>query len=64
VESALGTPVERAGDVANACARAAESSGPRDRILVCGSFQTVGPALDARGLYSRSGMRRGVAARR
>jgi dihydrofolate synthase / folylpolyglutamate synthase len=64
LEAAVGTGVERAGSVASACARAAEIVGPRGRILVCGSFQTIGPALDARGLYSRSGIRRGVAARR
>jgi len=56
--------VERAGDVAEACARAASRAGPRDRILVCGSFHTIGPALEARGLYSRHGRKHTVAARR
>ena len=65
LERALGVPVERAGAVEAACARAAELAGPRDRILVCGSFHTVGPALAARGLCSRPGSKRsGGAARR
>jgi dihydrofolate synthase/folylpolyglutamate synthase len=42
---------ETAGEVAEACARAARLARPGDRVLVCGSFHTVGPALRARRLY-------------
>jgi dihydrofolate synthase/folylpolyglutamate synthase len=52
LEQALAVKVERAGTVAEACARAAALAGPRDRIVVCGSFHTIGPALEARG-YTR-----------
>jgi dihydrofolate synthase/folylpolyglutamate synthase len=61
LERALGTAVECAGTVAEACERAAQQAGPRARILVCGSFHTVGPALEARGLCSRSGRRKRTA---
>jgi dihydrofolate synthase/folylpolyglutamate synthase len=64
IESALGVDVQRAGGVEAACARAAELAGPRDRILVCGSFYSVGPALVARGVSSRSGGKRSGVARR
>jgi len=60
---ALALKVERAGAVADACALAASRAGPRDRILVCGSFHTIGPALEARGLYSRPGRKHTVARR-
>ena len=39
-----------AGDVASACRRARELSHPGDRILVFGSFLTVGPALEFLGI--------------
>lgn len=42
---------ETLGDVAEACERAARLARPGDRVLVCGSFHTVGPALRARRLY-------------
>jgi dihydrofolate synthase/folylpolyglutamate synthase len=42
---------ELAGDVAAATATAAARAQPGDRVLVCGSFHTVGPALAARRLY-------------
>jgi dihydrofolate synthase/folylpolyglutamate synthase len=42
---------ELAGDVEAATRRAAQLARPGDRILVCGSFHTVGPALQARQLY-------------
>ena len=42
---------ELAGDVAAATKRADALAQPGDRVLVCGSFQTVGPALRARRLY-------------
>jgi dihydrofolate synthase / folylpolyglutamate synthase len=37
--------------VAQGCARAAALAVPGDRILACGSFHTVGPALQWLGLY-------------
>jgi dihydrofolate synthase/folylpolyglutamate synthase len=40
-------------DVASACAAALSAAGPQDRIVVFGSFHTVGPAIDwleSRGL--------------
>jgi dihydrofolate synthase / folylpolyglutamate synthase len=43
--------VECAADVATACARAGRLARSGDRVLVCGSFHTVGPALEARRLY-------------
>jgi dihydrofolate synthase/folylpolyglutamate synthase len=43
--------VELAGDVATATARAQQLAQPGDRVLVCGSFHTVGPALQACQLY-------------
>jgi dihydrofolate synthase/folylpolyglutamate synthase len=42
---------ELAGEVAAATAAAAAQAQPGDRVLVCGSFHTVGPALEARRLY-------------
>jgi dihydrofolate synthase/folylpolyglutamate synthase len=39
-----------AGDVASACRRARELARPGDRILVFGSFLTVGPALEFLGI--------------
>ena len=49
----IAAPLEVARDVAAACAAALAAAGPLDRIVVFGSFHTVGPALDwleARGL--------------
>jgi dihydrofolate synthase/folylpolyglutamate synthase len=40
------TPVALAGDVASACRAASAAALPGDRIVVFGSFHTVGPALD------------------
>jgi dihydrofolate synthase/folylpolyglutamate synthase len=48
---ALGASTELGGEVASATARAQELAQPGDRVLVCGSFHTVGPALQARQLY-------------
>jgi dihydrofolate synthase / folylpolyglutamate synthase len=42
---------ELAGEVEAATARALQLARPGDRVLVCGSFHTVGPALRARQLY-------------
>ena len=39
-----------AGDVASACRRARSLACPGDRVLVFGSFLTVGPALDFLGI--------------
>lgn len=50
-------PLALAADVAAACAAAAVAAGPHDRIVVFGSFHTVGPALDwlrAQGLLPAS----------
>jgi dihydrofolate synthase/folylpolyglutamate synthase len=50
----MGSPrgeVEICGDVVSACERAEQLAAPGDRVLVCGSFHTVGPALKWRGLY-------------
>jgi len=46
VASEVTAPVEAVKDTAAGCAAAAAYATPRDRILVCGSFHTVGPALD------------------
>jgi dihydrofolate synthase/folylpolyglutamate synthase len=40
------TPVALADDVASACRAASAAARPGDRIVVFGSFHTVGPALD------------------
>jgi len=54
----LAVPLAVADDVAAACAAAYAAAGPRDRIVVFGSFHSVGPALDwleSRGLMPRPG---------
>ena len=51
---------ETAADVAGACAAARASAARGDRVLVFGSFHTVGAATAALGLYcapSRAGER-------
>ncbi len=51
--SLVGSPTEAYDDIPAACAAALAAADPHDRILVFGSFHTVGPALDwleARGL--------------
>jgi dihydrofolate synthase/folylpolyglutamate synthase len=45
------TVLAEARDVAGACTLASERSTPGDRVLVCGSFHTVGPALQWLRLY-------------
>ena len=48
-----------AGSVAAACAAALDAASPQDRIVVFGSFHTVGPALDwleAEGLLPREAL--------
>ena len=49
--------VVAADSVASACAAAFQVAGPLDRIVVFGSFHTVGPAMDwleSQGLLPRS----------
>ena len=48
VRAAVRAPVEVevAEQLADACAAAFRNAGPRDRILVFGSFHTVGPAIE------------------
>jgi dihydrofolate synthase / folylpolyglutamate synthase len=47
----IGAPVDCASSIADACARAHARARPGDRIVVCGSFHAVGPALEWLGLY-------------
>jgi len=56
----LRTPIHLAGDIARACTDALAAAGPRDRIVVFGSFHTVGPAMDwleARALLPSGALR-------
>jgi dihydrofolate synthase/folylpolyglutamate synthase len=46
VRNQVSAPVEQTADVAAACAAAAAAASGEDRIIVFGSFHTVGPALD------------------
>jgi dihydrofolate synthase / folylpolyglutamate synthase len=46
VRSKVATNVTAADSVAAACAAALKAATPQDRIVVFGSFHTVGPALD------------------
>jgi dihydrofolate synthase/folylpolyglutamate synthase len=46
VSNLVTVPVAQADDVGAACAAAAAAAQPADRIVVFGSFHTVGPALD------------------
>jgi dihydrofolate synthase/folylpolyglutamate synthase len=46
VAHVVATPVEGAPSIAAACAAAAAHAGPKDRIVVFGSFHVVGPAMD------------------
>jgi dihydrofolate synthase / folylpolyglutamate synthase len=53
VREEVHAPVVAVDDVASACAAALSAAGPQDRIVVFGSFHTVGPAIDwleSRGL--------------
>jgi dihydrofolate synthase / folylpolyglutamate synthase len=53
-------PLIVAADIAAACAAAAAAARPADRIVVFGSFHTVGPALDwleSQGLLPRTSLR-------
>ena len=42
----VGAPLVIADGIAAACAAASGAAGPTDRIVIFGSFHTVGPALD------------------
>jgi dihydrofolate synthase / folylpolyglutamate synthase len=56
VRNLVSVPVQQTDDVAAACAAAATAAGGEDRIVVFGSFHTVGPALDwleSRGILMR-----------
>jgi dihydrofolate synthase/folylpolyglutamate synthase len=56
VRKLVSVPVEHSDDVAAACAAAAAAANGEDRIVVFGSFHTVGPALDwleSRGILAR-----------
>src|SRR5690606_19247405 len=44
--------VEPCADISAACRTAESRARPGDRVLVFGSFYTVGPAMAALGLYS------------
>jgi dihydrofolate synthase/folylpolyglutamate synthase len=46
IASQVAAPVEVADSPEAACAAALAAAGPKDRIVVFGSFHTVGPALD------------------
>jgi dihydrofolate synthase/folylpolyglutamate synthase len=46
VRALVPKPVEQCSDVAAGCAAAAAAASSEDRIIVFGSFHTVGPALD------------------
>ena len=46
IRDQVAVPVNAADSVASACHAALSAAGPHDRIVVFGSFHTVGPALD------------------
>ncbi|MGH8325799.1 MAG: bifunctional folylpolyglutamate synthase/dihydrofolate synthase, partial [Steroidobacteraceae bacterium] len=51
LDSIVASPV-LAGSVREACEAARAASRPGDRVVVCGSVHTVGPALEWLGVYS------------
>lgn len=51
VGSIVRSPV-LAGSVREGCEAAQAAAGPGDRVIVCGSVHTVGPALEWLGVYS------------
>jgi dihydrofolate synthase/folylpolyglutamate synthase len=51
IAGALRGPAIRTASVAEACAAASAAASPGDRVVVCGSFHTVGPAMEWLGLY-------------
>jgi len=44
-------PIEEAGSVTLGCTRARALARPGDRVVACGSFHAVGPALEWLGVY-------------
>ncbi len=60
IAAQIAAPLNLAGDIAAACAAALAAAGPLDRIVVFGSFHTVGPAMDwleARGMLPPESLR-------
>lgn len=55
IEAVVDVAVLREPDVAAGCARAREMARPGDRVVVFGSFHTVGPALEWLGLSAEAG---------
>ena len=55
LEAVIAAPVHRADDVAAGCLLARDMAGPGDRVVVFGSFHTVGPALEWLGLDAAAG---------
>jgi dihydrofolate synthase/folylpolyglutamate synthase len=51
IEKEVDVPIIVAGDVGQALALARSATPPGGRIIVCGSFLVVGPALEWLGLY-------------
>ena len=51
VAGALRSPATCAASVPEACSAAAAAARPGDRVVVCGSFHAVGPAMEWLGLY-------------
>jgi len=51
IAGAVRGPVTRAATVAAACTAAAAAAHPGDRVVVCGSFHIVGPAMQWLGVY-------------
>ena len=54
LRAGVGTPVEAADSVIAACQAAQAAARTGERVLVCGSFHAVGPALEWLGVYSGS----------
>lgn len=54
LRSAVSKPVAATDSVVAACEAARAAARPGDRVLVCGSFHAVGPALEWLGVYFRS----------
>jgi dihydrofolate synthase/folylpolyglutamate synthase len=59
IQGVVRAPITIAGDITAACASAAAAAGAADRIVIFGSFHTVGPALgwlEAQGLLPPSAL--------
>jgi len=60
IAAQIAAPLNLTGDIAAACAAALAAAGSLDRIVVFGSFHTVGPAMDwleARGMLPPDSLR-------